>query len=150
KRDSPPVELVSDPFRFAIRDPARLSWGLPVAGLACGLAAERDTVSQGEALAVHLGLRFDPSGAAPALGMLNDFSRDVGFTFTDVRSGKSLPRAPLEFPSPGPHMPSPDEIVPLRDRAVPLSVIDVALLTSEGEQLPEGTYSIVAWYENVG
>ncbi len=149
-RDATPVEVVSPPERFVIRDPRQLAWGTPGAGLACGLAAEHDSVMQGDRLQLQLGLRFDPDTAPPSLGMLNDYSREVGFTFTNKRTGESIARAPTVFVGIGLPMAGHNDFVPLHERPVIVRSIPVSLLTPEGEQLPEGTYSVVAWYQNEG
>jgi hypothetical protein len=146
-----PVEIVSArPVMFAIRDPASLAWGVPSEGLACGLAALRDSLVQGDRLAVHLGLRFDPTTAPESLGMLNDFSREARFLFTNTLTGESIERGPTVFVGPGPPSAWPDDFVNLRDRPVTLRTIDISLLTPEGKQLPEGIYSVTCWYENEG
>jgi hypothetical protein len=148
--DAKSVEFVAGPTRFTVRDPAALAWGAPTEGLACGLAALRDTIEQGSDLTVHLGLRFDPESAPDSLGVLNEISGDIGFTLTNTRTGESMERRRRRFPGPGPIIAQPDDFVRLRNRPVVVHEAGAAILTPKGEQLPEGTYSVTAWYENDG
>ena len=145
-----PVEVVSSPVRFVVRDPAQVSWGRPNEGLACGLTAKRDSVAQGDHLEVHLALRFDPPTSPAKLGMLNDFSRSVGFTFENIETGESIARGPRVFVGVGPPWRILRISVELRRRPVTMRPISISFLTPDGEQLPAGTYRLTAWYENEG
>ena len=97
-----------------------------------------------------MALRFDPPTSPAKLGMLNDFSRSIGFTFENIETGESIARGPEIFVGPGPPMPHPANFVELRQRPVTIRPISISFLTPDGEQLPAGTYRLTAWYENEG
>jgi len=144
-----PVELVSGPVHFVVRDARTLVWGRTGNGLACGLGAPADTVRQGDHVLLHLGLRFDPESAERMVGILDETSEQFRFTFTNRETGEIYRRDP--FHSQGlPYIAGPDDFVFLRDHPLGLRALSVPLLTPEGEQLPAGEYSIVARYENDG
>ena len=145
-----PIEVVSSPVRFVVRDGSQVSWGASHEGLACGLSTTRDSIGQGHHLEVHLGLRFDPQASPAKIGMLNDFSSSIGFNFDKIETGENIARGPQVFVGPGPPMPHPEDFVELRRRSMTMRPISISLLTPEGEQLPAGTYRLTAWYENEG
>jgi hypothetical protein len=135
--------------RAAAVDSLPYAWGAHENGIACGLTAETDTVPQGHVVVFHLNLRFDPSLADTTLSYLNETSGSASFTFTDMRTGQAFKRLPMPDYGP-PYDPTPQDFVPLHKRAPQPRSVEVPLLTPEGDQLPDGSYSVVASYENTG
>lgn len=127
-------------------------WSKPANGLRCRLEPDQRGVSQGAVAIFHLHFRFEPEGVDPAINVLNRYfhPRRVTLTFTDERTGKTFTRLPDGQGWPVPTEAKPADFPLLRGHPIRPERLRVRLLAGDGQQLPAGTYSVVAVYKSDG
>jgi hypothetical protein len=149
-RKAEPLELISQPIRLTVRDPSTLAWGADGEGVVSGLAAERHSVSMGDRMMFHFGVKSDSVRADANLYIYRYFPNDdeVHFTFRNIQTETIYERAMDTFQGGPAYSPKPEDFFHLQDQPVLLWTVPVRLLHESGEQIPAGTYEVTATYES--
>lgn len=131
---------------------AMSGWSPAVGGLRCRLVAERNRVPMGAGAVFDLHFRVDPHDLEPGVDALNRFlhPRCVTLIFTDREVGETAARRPDGGVPELPLHPRPEDFTALRSQGGGPQRLRVRLLTSAGQQLAPGRYTVVATYVNNG
>jgi hypothetical protein len=125
------------------------AWGTTTDGLRCRSALDKASVPMGAVLDVAVHLGFDPTDVEADLNLINRAGhvQQVALTLKNTKTGKVYRRSQYD-PGMPPAGQGTGDIIKLRGKPLLPAKVRVYLLSSEGEQVPSGTYAVTASYRN--